>query len=348
MVNLLRPNIRALRPYRSARSEYSGTATTWLDANESPYDDGLNRYPDPLQQELKAVIVQQRQRVGYERLSTDQLFLGNGSDEAIDLLMRAFCEPGKDHILTQPPTYGMYRVCADINAIDLVEIPLSEGDFLPDTDTLLRRVTDEKAKLTFFCSPNNSTGNLMPLDAIRAVAKAASGLVVVDEAYIDFAEGESAVTLIELHPNVVVLQTFSKAWGRAGIRLGMAWASEEIIKILNSIKPPYNINTLTIDAALARLVEAAKVGQQCAETIREREWLSRKLHQLAIVKRIYPSRANFLLVAFENATMLYQRLLDAGIVVRDRRNEVADTLRITVGTPEENRRVIKLLQRYCD
>jgi histidinol-phosphate aminotransferase len=336
--NLVRPNIRRLTPYSSARSEFKGKAEVFLDANESPYDTGYNRYPDPLQWKLKQAIS------SLKGIAPEHIFLGNGSDEAIDLLLRIFCEPGADHIITLPPTYGMYRVSADISDVAVKEIPLRPGLFQPDTDAVLA-AADAHSKLLFICSPNNPTGNSIRPELIRELAKGFPGIVVVDEAYIDFSAQESAIRLLPEHPNLVVLQTFSKAWGMAGIRLGMAFASEEIIGYFNKVKPPYNINQLTQEAALKALdgqdAQEAKVQQ----LLGQRTLLQQYLGGLPFVERIYPSDANFLLVKVEDPAGTYNYLVDRGIIVRDRSRVVLceGCLRITVGTPEENERLFRAL-----
>lgn len=336
--NLVRPNIRRLTPYSSARSEFKGKAEVFLDANESPYDTGYNRYPDPLQWKLKQAIS------SLKGIAPEHIFLGNGSDEAIDLLLRIFCEPGADHIITLPPTYGMYRVSADISDVAVKEIPLRPGLFQPDTDAVLA-AADAHSKLLFICSPNNPTGNSIRPELIRELAKGFPGIVVVDEAYIDFSAQESAIRLLPEYPTLVVMQTFSKAWGMAGIRLGMAFASEEIIGYFNKVKPPYNINQLTQEAALKALdgqdAQEAKVQQ----LLGQRTLLQQYLGGLPFVERIYPSDANFLLVKVEDPASTYNYLVDRGIIVRDRSRVVLceGCLRITVGTPEENERLFRAL-----
>ncbi|MCR9099510.1 MAG: histidinol-phosphate transaminase [bacterium] len=336
--NLVRPNIRRLTPYSSARSEFKGKAEVFLDANESPYDTGYNRYPDPLQWKLKQAIS------SLKGIAQEHIFLGNGSDEAIDLLLRIFCEPGADHIITLPPTYGMYRVSADISDVAVKEIPLQPGLFQPDTDAVLA-AADAHSKLLFICSPNNPTGNSIRPELIRELAKGFPGIVVVDEAYIDFSAQESAIRLLPEHPNLVVLQTFSKAWGMAGIRLGMAFASEEIIGYFNKVKPPYNINQLTQEAALKALDGQEAQVAQVQQLLGQRTLLQQYLGGLPFVERIYPSDANFLLVKVEDPASTYNYLVDRGIIVRDR-SRVAlceGCLRITVGTPEENERLFRAL-----
>ena len=339
--NLVRPNIRRLTPYSSARSEFKGKAEVFLDANESPYDTGYNRYPDPLQWKLKQAIST------LKGIAPEHIFLGNGSDEAIDLLLRIFCEPGADHIITLPPTYGMYRVSADISNVAVKEIPLRPGLFQPDTDAVLA-AADAHSKLLFICSPNNPTGNSIRPELIRELAKGFPGIVVVDEAYIDFSAQESAIRLLPEYPNLVVLQTFSKAWGMAGIRLGMAFASEEIIGYFNKVKPPYNINQLTQEAALKALDRQEAQEAQVQQLLGQRTLLQQYLGGLPFVERIYPSDANFLLVKVEDPTGIYNYLVDRGIIVRDRSRVTLceGCLRITVGTPEENERLFRALVEF--
>ncbi len=336
--NLVRPNIRCLTPYSSARSEFKGKAEVFLDANESPYDTGYNRYPDPLQWKLKRAIGE------LKGIAPEHIFLGNGSDEAIDLLLRIFCEPGADHIITLPPTYGMYRVSADISNVAVREIPLRPGSFQPDVEAVLA-AADAHSKVLFICSPNNPTGNSTRTESIRALAEGFPGIVVVDEAYIDFSAQESAIGLLPGYPNLVVLQTFSKAWGLAGIRLGMAFASAEIIGYFNKVKPPYNINQLTQEAALRALAKKEEQEAQVQQLLGQRTLLQQYLGGLPFVERIYPSDANFLLVKMKDPAGIYDYLVEQGIIVRDRSRVMLceGCLRITVGTPEENERIFRAL-----
>lgn len=338
---MVRPNILGLQPYTSARDEFKGDASIYLDANENSLgtvgSGEFNRYPDPLQMDLKEKIAQQKQ------IKTNQIFLGNGSDEAIDLLFRAFCEPQKDSVLIFPPTYGMYKVQANIHNTPVEEILLN-NDFTLPVDKI-EQIINPTIKLLFICSPNNPTGNLIKKESIIRILECFKGLVVVDEAYIDFAKGESMVSEIENYPNLVVLQTFSKAWGMAGLRLGMAFANEEIISILNKIKYPYNINTLTQEFAIKALNNVEEKESMANTIIEERENLRTKLILLDIVETIYPSDANFLLVKIQNAPKIYQELIAKGIVVRNRSNVALcnNCLRITVGTIDENRKLIEQL-----
>lgn len=337
---LVRKNILALTPYASARSEYQGKAEIFMDANENPNETGFNRYPDPLQLVLKEKISQLKE------IPVSQIFLGNGSDEAIDLLIRIFCEPGQDHIMILPPTYGMYRVCASISNVEVMEIPLAPN-FQPDEDAIIGKA-NERSKLLFICSPNNPTGNSIEPGKIDNLIQEFPGVVVVDEAYIDFADQRSCTGLLKKYDNLVVLQTFSKAWGLAGIRLGMAFAGPYIIDLLNKVKPPYNINILTQNAALNTLENAEEIKRSTCAILRQREWLQKKLSAFTFVEKIYPSEANFLLVKVHDPENLYQHLITRGLIVRNRSNIVLCTgcLRITIGTAEENARLVKYLANY--
>lgn len=327
---LIRPNIKALKPYSSARDEYSGSASIYLDANENPYNAPFNRYPDPMQQELKEQIST------IKEVSPEHIFLGNGSDEAIDLLFRAFCEPQQDNVVTISPSYGMYQVCADINNTPVTKVTLND-DFSLNTESLLK-ACDEHTKIIFLCSPNNPSGNLLESKAIAEVLTSFEGLVVVDEAYIDFAPVASWLPNITDYPNLIVLQTFSKAWGMAGLRLGMAFASEEIITVLNTIKYPYNLNMLTQQLALELLSDTENMKGWVDVLLSERLAMEEALNALEGVQHIYPSDANFLLVKMNNARAIYEALVAQGTIVRDRSKiELCnDCLRITIGSPEEN------------
>lgn len=338
--NLVRPNIQKMVAYSSARHEFTGAATTFLDANENPFDTGFNRYPDPLQHAVKAKLSQ------IKGVPEENIFLGNGSDEAIDLLMRIFCRPQVDHILTLPPTYGMYKVSAAISDIENRMIPLT-ADFQPKVDDILN-AANAFSKLLFICSPNNPTGNDIELERIEALIQGFKGIVVVDEAYIDFAAQPSCTQFLKKHNNLVVLQTFSKAWGLAGIRLGMAFASSAIIQLFNKVKPPYNVNQLTQEAALKALENEA-AQQSWVQTIKtQRTWLNQQLGALGMVKKIHPTHANFILAQFENPKKVYQYLVEKGIIIRDRTTVLLcdDCLRITVGTEGENRFLIESLKEY--
>lgn len=333
----IRPNIRTLKPYSSARSEFKGIADVFLDANENPFDNNYNRYPDPLQREVKAHISKEKD------IPTSHIFLGNGSDEAIDLLIRIFCEPRQDHIIIMPPTYGMYRVSADIADVTCVEVPLKPG-FQPDTARVLE-VANEHSKLLFICSPNNPTGNDIQLEAIEFLAANFKGIVVVDEAYIDFSRQESLVRKIDQYPNLVVMQTFSKAWGLAGIRLGMAFAQPEIIHLFNKVKPPYNVNKLTQEAALQAFQSVDQKDDWITKILGQRTVIQQFLAGLDYVERIYPSATNFILVKVKEPETLYQYLIEKKIIVRNRSKVLLceGCLRITVGTPKENERLFKAM-----
>jgi len=334
--DITRKNILQMKPYSSARSEFKGQADVFLDANENPNESLLNRYPDPLQIQLKTEIAKLKD------LSIDQIFLGNGSDEAIDLLFRAFCEPGKDKTYIFPPTYGMYTVSAAINNVEVVELPVERDFGLPAINTIINRLNS--AGLLFICSPNNPTGNLIDQKTIKVYADAFKGLIVVDEAYVDFSGENSNLSLLDDVPNLVILQTFSKAWGMAGARLGMAFAGVEIIDTLNKIKPPYNVNTLSQKEAIIALNNASKTNNQIKSIIEERDNLVTQLQELNHVVKIFPSEANFLLVEFKNADVLFNKLIEKGIIVRNRTSQVKDCIRITVGTAEENTLLLKTLK----
>ena len=281
MNHLARKNIQTLKPYSSARHEFEGTAEIFLDANENPFENGMNRYPDPLQTEVKKRIQE------IKGIAPKNIFLGNGSDEAIDLLMRIFCEPGKDHIITLPPTYGMYQVSADICGVAIKKVNLT-ANFQPDASAILT-AANQHSKILFICSPNNPTGNSIDRKIIENLIQNFSGIVVIDEAYIDFAEGESTTSFIGQYPNVVILQTFSKAWGMAGIRLGMAFASEEIINLFNKVKPPYNVNVLTQKTALEGMSDAEGVYEKVNTILAERTRLEKLLPNFSFVQKVYPS-----------------------------------------------------------
>ena len=333
----MRPNIRAMQPYSSARDEFHGSASVFLDANENPYNAPYNRYPDPMQWRLKERISE------IKGVPVESIFLGNGSDEPIDLLLRAFCEPGKEKMLTTDPTYGMYQVAAEVNNVACVKVPLRD-DFSLDLPALLARI-DDATKLIYLCSPNNPTGNSLGHDAICEVLRRFRGIVVVDEAYIDFSAGPSFLREMGEWPNLVVLQTLSKAWGCAAIRLGMAFASPEIIGVLNKIKYPYNVNLLTQEKAL-ELLDEDRMRTQLAQILQERTRLCRDLSAIPLVRRIYPTDANFLLVDVGDADGVYHKLVEEGIIVRNR-NRVTlcrGCLRITVGTPEEDDKLLAALR----
>ena len=341
--SLLRPHIAKLQPYTSARDEYTGKEGVFLDANENPFgsitDQDFNRYPDPYQSALKAEISK------IKEVRPTQIFLGNGSDEAIDLLYRAFCNPGKDNVILLPPTYGMYEVSASINDVEIRKVPLTE-DFQLQPEKILAKA-DERSKILFICSPNNPSANKVKREDILFLLDNFKGLVVVDEAYIDFSDEPSFTTHLDEFPNLLVMQTFSKAWGLASLRLGMAFASEEIIRILNKIKPPYNISGLTQETVLAAIRNKDKVKTMIREILEEREFLQAELEKLPFIQKIHPSHANFLLVKIANAGQVYDDLIEEKVIVRNRSKVLLceDCLRITVGTRAENVAFIDALKK---
>lgn len=341
---LVRPNIRNLVPYSSARDEFHGEAKVFLDANEnslgSPLLTWRNRYPDPHQTALKARLSE------VKGVGAEHIFLGNGSDEAIDILYRAFCEPGRHNVVVCPPTYGMYEVSAAINGVDVRKAPLTAG-FGLDMEALEDAV-DADTRIVWLCSPNNPTGNSLDRTDIETVLNNFEGLVVVDEAYINFSRQRSLLTELTEYPNLVVLQTLSKAWGLASLRIGMAFASAAVVEVMNRIKPPYNINGASQELALQALEEVGQVNDMIRILVSERERLADALHAHPAVLHVFPSDANFLLVRVSQARALYTHLLDNGIVVRDRSTQpgCADCLRITVGTPFENEALLKVLDAW--
>lgn len=336
---LVRPNIRTLRPYSTARDEYAGGGiSAWLDANESPYGNGVNRYPDPHQRALKHCIAARKgMRVG-------QLFLGNGSDEAIDLVYRIFCVPGQDNAVSIVPTYGMYRVAADINDVEMREVPLREDFSLPVEELLA--ACDGRTKLLWLCSPNNPTGNAFAEGEIVRLLRAFDGMVVLDEAYIDFADSGGFLPRLDEFPNLIVLQTLSKAWGMAGLRLGLAFAAEPVADLLARVKYPYNLGGPTQELALGRLGD--DIAPQVAQLRTERERMARALAACRSVVRVYPSEANFLLVRTVASDRLYDALIAEGVLVRNRSHlpGCAGCLRITVGLPAENDRLLSTVQQF--
>ncbi|MEM8906643.1 MAG: histidinol-phosphate transaminase [Bacteroidota bacterium] len=340
LMQLVRPNVLQMQAYSSARSEFTGQADIYLDANENPYESGLNRYPDPLQRALKKKIAQ------LKKVAPEQIFLGNGSDEAIDLLLRIFCRPGVDQIITLPPTYGMYKVSAALCDVAVKTVPL-QANFQPNVPAILD-ASDPQTKMLFLCHPNNPTGNLLEEAAIIQLLENFPGLVVIDEAYIDFSNEKSNVRLLKQFPNLVVLQTFSKSWGLAGIRLGMAFASESIIALFNKVKPPYNLNSLTQTAALEALKQSATKDLHLQQILEQRDVLQQQLSGFEFVVKIYPSATNFLLVKVLEPQALYQFLLTQKIIVRDRSKTLLcdHCLRFTVGTPAENQQLLQVLQQY--
>ncbi|MFI2743412.1 histidinol-phosphate transaminase [Zhouia sp. PK063] len=337
---LVRPNVAKLKPYSSARDEYKSTGgkMVFLDANENPFDNGVNRYPDPQQRDLKSALA------SLKKVKPEQLLLGNGSDEVLDLLYRAFCEPKEDNIITLPPTYGMYKVLAETNNIENREVLLT-NNFEPNVKQILA-TTDENSKLLFICSPNNPTGNAFDPQFIKALLENFNGLVVIDEAYIDFSSYESWASFLDIYPNLIIIQTLSKAYGMAGIRLGICVASEAIIAILNKIKPPYNVNELTQQKALQRVLAEDEVSQEITSILEEREKLMDTLRAINYIEKIYPTDANFVLVKVDDANLRYQQLIEQGVVIRNRTTQplCENTLRLTVGTSNENAQLIKALK----
>lgn len=341
---LVRKNIRNLKPYSSARSEFAGAAEVFLDANEnafgSPAGNGYNRYPDPLQTALKQRLA------AIKSVDASQIFVGNGSDEAIDLLFRIFCEPGRDETIICPPTYGMYRVSADINDIAVREMRLT-NEFELDVAAILAGIS-ERTKLIFICSPNNPTGNLMRRESIVEIAEKFNGILVVDEAYIDFAVEPSMAAELDRLPNLVVLQTFSKAWGMAGLRVGLAFAGPEIIDLMNRVKPPYNVSGIAQRAVIDALSDPECVDQWIEMALGQRAMLAEGLARLRFVETVCPSEANFILVKVADANAVYRFLLEERVVIRNRSNveRCKGCLRITVGTAEENARLMDALMKY--
>lgn len=344
--NLVRENIKVLTPYSSARDEFKGEARIFLDANEnsfgSPLTKWYNRYPDPLQWELKKKIG------SIKAVKPENILLGNGSDECIDLLIRAFCEPQQDNIVICPPTYGMYEVYAAINNVPLKKVPLTPNYQL-DLEALSEAV-DERTKLIFLCSPNNPTANSLIREDVEMILNNFDGLVVIDEAYINFSRQRSFTADLQDYPNLVIMQTFSKAWGLAALRLGMTIASPEIIDILNKIKPPYNINQATQELAMKALENLEDVNAMIKEIVAEREKLAKELEELPLVEKVYPSDANFLLAKVPDALSVYNFLKAHGIIVRNRSNVILceGCLRITIGTPAENKELVEKLKQYSD
>jgi len=331
---LVRPNILTLEPYSSARDEFSGSEGVFLDANENPFGE-LNRYPDPLQKQLKLKLAEVKQ------VPPENIFLGNGSDEIIDLCFRIFCEPGKDTAMTFTPTYGMYEVSANINNVQLIKVPLDDN-FQIDEKTAISNSKSEKLKLIFICSPNNPTGNI--LNAVEKIIQSFKGIVVVDEAYIDFSNSESLSQKISQYPNLIVLQTLSKAWGLAAARVGIAYTNMQIINYLNKIKPPYNISIPNQVAAVQALKNVARYKLQKAILLEQKDLVISELQKLAIVKKIYPSDANFVLIEVTEAYIIYKTLISNNIIIRNRNRVVNNCLRITIGTPQENSALLAALK----
>jgi histidinol-phosphate aminotransferase len=335
---IIRPTIKELKPYSSARDEFTGKAEVYLDANENPFETGLNRYPDPFQKNLKNKISK------IKNIAQDSIFLGNGSDEVIDLIFRAFCEPGKDEVIVLPPTYGMYQVSADINNIKTKKVSLTK-DFEIDESNVFKHI-NKNTKIIWICSPNNPSGNTMDPVVIKNILNSFSGIVVIDEAYIDFSDSQSWIDFLDFHPNLFILQTLSKAWGLAGLRLGMGFGSKKIISILNKIKPPYNINSLTQEKALEALAYLEEKNEAVDMILDEKIKLIENLKLLEAVKNIYRSDTNFILVKINNATNIYNQLVKRSIIVRNRSNVslCEDCLRITVGNPIENKKLFDAIK----
>ena len=340
--SIVRPNILRLNPYSSARDEFDGTGEIFIDANESPFETGRNRYPDPYQNALKQKVS------SIKGIPPESIFLGNGSDEAIDLIMRIFCVPGEDNIIVTDPTYGMYQVSAAIHDLEVLKVPLSP-QFGLDASKILE-AANVNSKVVFICSPNNPTGNTLATEQIKSVLDKFSGVVVIDEAYIDFTRSASWSSKLSEYPNLIVLQTFSKAWGLAGLRIGMAFAQADIIAYFNKVKPPYNINVLTQQETIKVLNNKKQVDDNVKQVLVQKTNLIKNLSQLPIVQKVFPSDSNFLLVRFQNATKVFDYLIDNGIIVRDRSKALhcENCLRITIGELSENNRLIELLKKFKD
>jgi histidinol-phosphate aminotransferase len=338
--NLVRENVKSMKPYSSARDEFEDFDTAdmiFLDANENPFENGVNRYPDPQQSNVKKVLAKQK------NVKANQILLGNGSDEVLDLIFRAFCEPKVDNVITLPPTYGMYGVLANINAVENREVLLSE-EFQPQVEKILETV-DENTKIIFLCSPNNPTANSFSDKSVVYLLQNFKGLVVIDEAYIDFSKKQSWMNELDEYPNLVITQTLSKAYGLAGIRLGICYASTVIISVLNKIKPPYNVNELTQLRALERLSNPEKIKLEIASIIEQREELLKVLVDVKFVEKIYPTEANFILIKVDDANKRYDELIAKGIVIRNRTTQplCENTLRLTIGTEQENKKLMEAL-----
>lgn len=336
---ITRANVKSIKPYSSARDEFDNATLNmiYLDANENPFSNGMNRYPDPQQKELKLIISDKN------NVPKESILLGNGSDEVLDLIYRAFCEPNKDNIITLPPTYGMYEVLASVNAVENREVLLNE-DFQPNVDAILNAV-DENTKIIFLCSPNNPTGNSFTDSSVIKILNSFNGLVVLDEAYIDFSEDQSWLSVLSDFPNLIITQTLSKAYAMAGLRIGILYASKEIITVLNKIKPPYNVNGLSQDTAIKKLLQST-MPAQVKKIITERKKLIELLETCEFVEKIYPSDANFILIKVDDANLRYSQFLENGVVVRNRSNQplCENCLRISIGTKEENEQVIELIK----
>lgn len=341
---LIRENIKNLRPYSSARHEFTGKASVFLDANEnafgSPLAEKFNRYPDPLQWQLKFQLAR------IKGVPAENIFIGNGSDEVIDLAYRIFCNPGADNVIICPPTYGMYEVSADINDVDIKKVNLTK-DFQLDVDGILEAV-NANTKLLFICSPNNPTGNNMKRDDVEVLLNNFPGIIIIDEAYINYSKQKTFIQELTEYPNLIVMQTLSKAWGLAALRLGLCYASMDIIDLYNKVKPPYNINEASQQIGLEALHQTETINNWIREVVQQKEFLYKHLAQFSFVDTIYPSDANFILVKVQDANRLYEYLSANGVIVRNRNKEVhcENCLRITIGTSEENKQLIELLKTY--
>jgi len=337
---LIRPSVKALKPYSSARDEFKDfdKEMIFLDANENPYNNGVNRYPDPQQNKVKTLLSK------IKNIPTKNILLGNGSDEILDLIFRGFCEPNQDNVIILPPTYGMYEVLAKINAIETIKVELTD-DFQPKVNQILNEA-NYNSKILFLCSPNNPSGNSFDPIQVETLIKQFNGLVVIDEAYIDFSEQQSWLQRLEEFPNLIITQTLSKAYGMAGIRLGICYASEEIISTLNKIKPPYNVNELTQQRAVERLLRQTEVNQEISSIKEQRNWLINELKSINFISNIFPTDANFVLVKVDDANMRYDQLIQKGIVIRNRTNQplCENGLRLTVGIASENKKLINALK----
>lgn len=338
--NIIRENVAKLKAYSSARDEFEEATApmVFLDANENPFQNGVNRYPDPKQKSLKELLAD------LKGVPASQILLGNGSDEVLDLIFRAFCEPKEDNVILLPPTYGMYGVLSELNRIQTKEVLLSEDFDIRVKETL--EVVDNNSKVIFLCSPNNPSGNAFSEEKIKATIEGFPGLVVIDEAYIDFSSQESWLTKLDKYPNLIVTQTLSKAYGMAGIRLGICYASREVIAILNRIKPPYNVNELTQQRAKERLNSFEEVEKEIGLILEERKKLEEKLQGISYISKQYPSDSNFVLIKVDDANKRYNQLLEKGIVIRNRTTQplCENTLRLTVGTADENTKLISALK----
>jgi histidinol-phosphate aminotransferase len=332
----VRENILRLTPYSCARDEYQGKSGIFMDANENPYGK-LNRYPDPYQRELKAAVSK------YKKVDEGKIFLGNGSDEIIDLCFRIFCNPGIDKVLIFPPTYGMYEVSASINDTKVLKVPLN-SEFQIDLPEVMPLLNDKNLKLIFICSPNNPTGNSMVFPDVEAILEKFGGIVLIDEAYIDFSRNQSFITLIDKYPNLIVMQTFSKAFGLAAVRVGMAFSENQVIKLLNKVKPPYNISTINQRAVLKKLETPEAINVLVSKIIKEKTRVSSALKKLKLTENVFPSDANFLLVKVNDADYIYNSLVKKNIIVRNRASVVNNCLRITIGTRTENNMLLKTLK----